>query len=102
MPNIVTGPLVVAKRQDGSDVYLYEGAEFPDGLKSGELARFVELGFVSVSVSDGGSYGSLKVDELKAEITKRNEGREEADMLSLEGKKADLVATLEADDGQGD
>jgi hypothetical protein len=43
-------------------------------------------------------HSSMKVDELKAEIESRNEGRDEADLLSLEGKKADLVATLAADD----
>lgn len=46
----------------------------------------------------GGAYGSLKVADLRAEIDRRNEGRDEADRLSTEGKKADLVATLEADD----
>lgn len=44
------------------------------------------------------SYGDLKVDELKQLIAGRNEGREEADLISDEGKKADLVAVLEADD----
>lgn len=38
------------------------------------------------------------VDELKAEIDRRNEGREEDAKLSKDGKKADLVATLAADD----
>jgi hypothetical protein len=46
--------------------------------------------------SDG--YSSMKVDELKAEIESRNEGRDDADLLSTDGKKADLIATLEADD----
>ena len=45
-------------------------------------------------------YSSFKVDDLKAEIARRNEGREEADLLSDEGKKADLVAALEADDNK--
>jgi hypothetical protein len=39
-------------------------------------------------------------DELRAEIARRNEGRDEADLLSTEGNKADLIATLEADDNQ--
>jgi hypothetical protein len=45
-------------------------------------------------------YSTMKVDALKAEIAKRNEGREEADLLSDEGLKADLIATLEADDNK--
>lgn len=73
---------------------------------------------VSVSVDDGlvgalGSdwesadaapasegYSSLKVDELKAEIERRNEGRGDADLLAADGKKADLIAALEADDSK--
>lgn len=38
------------------------------------------------------------VDELKAEIDRRNEDREDDAKLSKDGKKADLVATLAADD----
>jgi hypothetical protein len=44
------------------------------------------------------TYSSMKVDDLKAEIESRNDGRDEADQLSTEGKKADLIAVLEADD----
>jgi len=43
-------------------------------------------------------YASMSNDDLRAEIARRNEGRDEADQLSLEGRKADLIATLEADD----
>lgn len=39
MTMIVTAPLVVAKRADGSDVYLYEGVQVPEGLKDGEVDR---------------------------------------------------------------
>lgn len=45
-----------------------------------------------------GGYEGMKVADLKAEIDRRNEGRGEADLLSSDGKKADLVAVLEADD----
>lgn len=46
------------------------------------------------------SYADMKVDELKDEIAKRNEGRdpEGAGFISSDGKKADLVAALAADD----
>lgn len=43
-------------------------------------------------------YSGQKVAELRAEIDQRNEGRDEDDMLSVEGNKADLIATLVADD----
>lgn len=44
-------------------------------------------------------YGSWKVAALKAEVDKRNANRAEGDEIDPEsGKKADLVAALEADD----
>lgn len=45
-----------------------------------------------------GAYAGLKVDELKAEIERRNESREDDAKISAEGKKADLIAALESDD----
>jgi hypothetical protein len=50
------------------------------------------------SSTEAAGYQGMKVADLKGEIDSRNEGREEADLLSTEGRKADLVATLEADD----
>jgi hypothetical protein len=41
------------------------------------------------------------VAELKAEIDRRNEGREDDAKLSKDGNKADLQATLAADDSAG-
>ena len=46
----------------------------------------------------GDGYQSMRVAELRAEIDRRNEGRDEADLLSADGRKPDLVAALEADD----
>jgi hypothetical protein len=41
------------------------------------------------------------VADLKAEVERRNEGRDEADLIAPEGtKKADLIAALEADDAK--
>lgn len=45
----VTAPLVIAKRADGTDAYLYEGATFPEGMAKGELKRLQDAGLV-----DGG------------------------------------------------
>lgn len=39
----VTAALVIAKRADGSDVYLYEGATLPEGLKDGEAERLADF-----------------------------------------------------------
>ncbi|HET8627740.1 MAG TPA: SAP domain-containing protein [Thermomicrobiales bacterium] len=45
-----------------------------------------------------GGYADMKVADLRAEIERRNEGRDEADRLPDDGRKADLIAVLEADD----
>lgn len=43
MASRVSAPLVIAKRADGSDVYLYQGAAFPEGLAEGEQERLAEF-----------------------------------------------------------
>ncbi len=50
--HIVTAPLVIAKRADGSDVYVYEGVQLPEGLKDGEVERLVTAGLVGSDESD--------------------------------------------------
>lgn len=59
----------------------------------------------SGGTSDSGSkgYGDLTVDELNAEVEKRNEGRDQAIEVTGTGKdgnvlKSDLVDALKADD----
>lgn len=47
----------------------------------------------------GPDYSSMTVSDLRAEIDRRNEGRAEEDLIPADGLKADLVAALEADDG---
>jgi hypothetical protein len=68
--------------------------------------RLLALGFKAPGdkqAADSKSpYAPMKVGELKAEIESRNEGRDEADLLSLEGKKADIIAVLDADDSASD
>jgi len=68
--------------------------------------RLLTMGFTdpgaSATADSKSPYSSMKVDDIKAEIDSRNEGRDEADLLSLEGKKADLVAVLDADDAASD
>ena len=42
----------------------------------------------------------LTVAELKEEIARRNEGRDEADQISASGNKPDLIAAIAADDNR--
>lgn len=46
MAYIVTGALVITKREDGSDLYLYQGSELPDFVEKDEAKRLVDLGLV--------------------------------------------------------
>jgi hypothetical protein len=43
-------------------------------------------------------YEGLTLDDLRAEITKRNRGRDEDRRIAVSGTKAELVARLHADD----
>lgn len=56
--HVVTGALAVAYREDGTTVYLYRGAEWPDGLRAGETERFVELGLVEETKPEPASKSS--------------------------------------------
>lgn len=38
----VTAPLVITKKQDGSDLYLYEGSVVPDFVSDEEIKRLSE------------------------------------------------------------
>jgi hypothetical protein len=44
--HIVTAPLVITKKEDGSDLYLYEGAVLPDHVSADEAKRLSDLGLV--------------------------------------------------------
>jgi len=46
MAHIVTGPLVITKKEDGADLYLYENSIVPDRVGADELKRLVSLGVV--------------------------------------------------------
>lgn len=43
MSKLVKAPLVIAKREDGSDVYVYAGSPLPDGLADGEEKRLADF-----------------------------------------------------------
>ena len=46
MAHIVTAPLVIVKKEDGSDQYLYEGAVVPDFVEKDRLDYLVAAGLV--------------------------------------------------------
>lgn len=46
MSYIVTAPLVIAKKQDGSDLYLYKDAQVPDFIAADDIGRFERLDMV--------------------------------------------------------
>lgn len=41
------------------------------------------------------------IAELKDEIARRNQGRDEADQIPTQGNKPDLIKAIEADDNKG-
>lgn len=53
---------------------------------------------VTEESADG--YEAHTVAELRMEIDRRNDSRDEADRIPVSGLKADLIAALEADDSK--
>jgi hypothetical protein len=104
---VVVAPLVQAVIGDRV-LHFYKGDVLPGGISAESLQNLKELGFVEstgAKASDDdekAGYDSLKVDELKEEIERRNSDREDDAKLPTDGKKAELVAALEADDAAGD
>lgn len=72
------------------------------GLTIEELEAKLETMKAEQEVEEGETeevdYETLTNDELRTEIVRRNEDRDEADQLSVDGRKAELIATLEDDD----
>ena len=84
---------VVLSHPNGSVEFLPEGSTLPGWA----------AGLVGDHALDHGDAGwaSLKVDDLRAAIAERNEGREESEQIVPEGtRKDDLVAALVADDNR--
>lgn len=61
-----------------------------------------QSGSADGGTSDDSKYASMSKAELEAEVAKRNEGRDEADQIAVEGRgnKPDLLAALKADDNK--
>lgn len=66
------------------------------------VGDYLEQGFTVAGATSGPEavgYDALKVPALAEIIAQRNEGREEADLIPT-GKKAEMVAALQADDAR--
>lgn len=88
LKHAVTGVIVhVADGKSVPGFFPFDGAADPVEPAGTEAAQAAD-------------YESLKVPELRATIEKRNEDRDEADKLSTEGLKADLIAILTAADAE--
>ena len=88
----LTDNTIVTHPDTGAPQVLQKGSDLP--------------GWAAALVGDhllgggGGGYADMTVDQLKDEIDRRNEGRDDDAMLSKTGNKADLAAALEADDNK--
>lgn len=93
--------------QEEWDAYHAERGTAPAGFTgtvttgSGLTLGGVDASDLDFGTDEAESYESWTVEELKAEIRARNEGREDDAHLSLTGNKADLISALEADDEDG-
>lgn len=92
----LTQNTLVRKPDTGEVVVLNAGEGVPEWAVS-QVGSHLTSDEVDDNVEDGG-YESMTVADLRAEIESRNEGREEEDLIPSDGKKADLVAALAADD----
>lgn len=45
--HIVTAPLVIARDEQGKDVYLYQNVQVPSGIPAAEIKRLIEGDFIS-------------------------------------------------------
>jgi len=90
---------------------IQRGGVIPGGVDEKQLERLVDRGLIEVveaeeaeadsaDEADEGAYEGVNVADLKAEIKKRNEGREgDAKVVPAEpGNRAEIVAALIADD----
>jgi hypothetical protein len=68
---VVTAPLVITKKQDGSDLYLYEGAVLPDFVSDDEVKRLPRR---SSSRSPAAEPGEVCGEELQARPLRPTEG----------------------------
>lgn len=90
--------VVTAYDEGGVLVVLAAGDEVPDGVQVGDHVLADGASKSPAKADADGPYAGLKAAELKAEIAKRNDGREDAAKIPAKGAIPVLVAALEADD----
>lgn len=93
----VTANVILRNPKTGAVTVVNAGEEAP-GWAESQIGDHLK-GEGSTSKDEATGHAALKVSELREEIERRNEGREEVDWIPSDGNKADLVAALEADDG---
>ena len=76
----------------------HPGTRVVVNVDEGPAEQMRRDGYRPADTSARDGYASMKVADLRAEIARRNAGREEVDRLPDDGRKADLIAVLEADD----
>jgi len=86
--HIVTVPLVIAKQQDLTDVYLYEGAIVPDSVSATERERLLDGGFIE---------DTEVIAERIATAIKQAEERDTAAREAAEAREAEATAADEAE-----
>lgn len=59
---VVVAPLVITKKEDGQDLYLYEGAVLPDFVKDDEAKRLLDEKYV-LEASEAAAAASVPTAE---------------------------------------
>lgn len=94
MARLTANVILANPANSGSVEFLAEGSTLPEWAE----------GLVGDHVLDRDEpvgHDAMKVDDLKAAIDERNEGRDESDVIVPDGtRKADLIAALVADDNR--
>lgn len=104
----VVGPAVVLRTKSGSSHYAYQGAQIDaDAFTEESVEHATSLGLIAEVVAPAESEDPFKgtsVADLKAEIAKRNEGREDDKKIvpAEPGNRPEIVAALVADDAAGE
>lgn len=101
MTHIVTSALVIAKAEDGSDVYLYRGAPVPAHLDSNEVARLLEGGFIEKVNADKSEDDAPRYPDGDPDDTWKNEqikawAADNDRDLAGATNKADMLAAIAA------
>lgn len=106
MASVVIAPAVQVT-VGGRVLFLEEGAVLPDGIDEATLGRFRDEQLIADLAApeaqiDEGVYKDVSVKDLKADLAKRNEGREgDEKIVPVEpGNRPQIVAALIADDAK--